>query len=292
MECRACPFECGVDRTKKLGICRASDQFEISIAQLHHWEEPPISGARGSGTIFFSHCNLRCRFCQNYEISQLGYGHKVTPQRLAEIMLELEQKGAHNINLVTPTHYSEQLIPVLEKVRPKLKIPVLWNSNGYEKVETLRRLEGLVAIYLPDLKYYDDQLARTYSSAPNYFQYASAAILEMRRQVGTNRYDEAGIIQQGLIIRHLVLPGHTDDSKQILTWIHDNLGPKTHISLMAQYHPTYRASELPGMNRRLRPSEYAEVRNHLLKLGFEEGYTQELSSASDEYTPDFNGRGI
>jgi len=292
MECRACPFECGVDRTKKLGICRASDQFEISIAQLHHWEEPPISGARGSGTIFFSHCNLRCRFCQNYEISQLGYGHKVTPERLAEIMLELEQKGAHNINLVTPTHYSEQLIPVLEKVRPKLKIPVLWNSNGYEKVETLRRLEGLVAIYLPDLKYYDDQLARTYSSAPNYFQYASAAILEMRRQVGTNRYDEAGIIQQGLIIRHLVLPGHTDDSKQILTWIHDNLGPKTHISLMAQYHPTYRASELPGMNRRLRPSEYAEVRNHLLKLGFEEGYTQELSSASDEYTPDFNGRGI
>ena len=292
MECRACPFECGVDRTKKLGICRASDQFEISIAQLHHWEEPPISGARGSGTIFFSHCNLRCRFCQNYEISQLGYGHKVTPQRLAEIMLELEQKGAHNINLVTPTHYSEQLIPVLEKVRPKLKIPVLWNSNGYEKVETLRRLEGLVAIYLPDLKYYDDQLARTYSSAPNYFQYASAAIVEMRRQVGTNRYDEAGIIQQGLIIRHLVLPGHTDDSKQILTWIHDNLGPKTHISLMAQYHPTYRASELPGMNRRLRPSEYAEVRNHLLKLGFEEGYTQELSSASDEYTPDFNGRGI
>jgi putative pyruvate formate lyase activating enzyme len=290
--CTTCPFECGVDRSVKLGVCRAPEQFEISLAQLHLWEEPPISGTRGSGTIFFSHCNLRCRFCQNYDISQLGRGREVTPERLLAIMRELEQQGAHNVNLVSPTHYSDQLLPVLERARAKLKVPVVWNSNGYEKADTIRRFEGLVQVYLPDLKYRSDELARAYSSAPEYFRFASAAITEMKRQVGRNRYDEHGIIKKGLIIRHLVLPGHAEDSRQILTWIHNDLGPRTSVSLMAQYYPVHRAADLPGMNRRLSIEEYDDVRRHFEALGFEEGFAQEPSSASRDYTPDFDGRGV
>lgn len=292
MECRQCPFECDVDRTKKLGVCRAPEEFVISQAQLHHWEEPPISGTRGSGTIFFTHCNLSCRFCQNYDISQLGHGRPVTSERLLAIMLELEQKGAHNINLVTPTHYTEQLVPVLGQARKRLSVPIVWNSNGYEKAETLAKLEGLVQVYLPDFKYFSAELARDLSSAPYYAQYAGPAVIEMRRQVGGNRYDDSGVIEKGLIIRHLVLPGHTDDSKRILDWIADNLGPRTHLSLMAQYYPAHRAAELPGMNRRLSAGEYEEVHSHLLELGFEEGFCQELSSARREYTPDFEGHGL
>lgn len=215
----------------------------------------------------------------------------VTPERLLAIMLELEQQGAHNVNLVSPTHYSDQLLPVLERARAKLKIPIVWNSNGYEKTDTLARLEGLVQIYLPDLKYHSDELARSFSSAPDYFRFATAALTEMKRQVGRNRYDENGIIEKGLIIRHLVLPGHADDSKQILTWIHDDLGPRTSVSLMAQYYPVHRAADLPGMNRRLDVEEYEDVRRHFEALGFEEGFVQEPSSASREYTPDFDGRG-
>lgn len=292
MLCNACPFECNIDRSIQPGRCRATEEIEIAQAQLHFWEEPPISGTRGSGTIFFSHCNLHCRFCQNYEISQLGFGKKVGQDKLVEIMLNLEKQGAHNINLVSPTHYTLQLIPVLKTAREKLKIPILWNSNAYEKIETLRRLEGLVSIYLPDLKYYSDELSRRFSSAPNYFHYASAAILEMKRQTGENIYDKEGIIQRGLIIRHLVLPGQIEDSQKILTWLKDNLGPKTHISLMAQYYPVYQADRLPEINRRLYPSEYQEVKDFFLSLGFEQGFFQELSSASPDYTPDFEGQGV
>ena len=292
MECRACPFECGVDRSVELGVCRAPEQFEVSLAQLHHWEEPPISGTRGSGAIFFSHCNLRCRFCQNYDISQLGQGREVTSERLLAIMFELEQQGAHNVNLVSPTHYSDQLLPVLEHARAKLKVPIVWNSNGYEKADTIRRLEGLVQVYLPDLKYHSDELARACSSAPDYFRHASAAVTEMKRQVGRNRYDEHGIIEKGLIIRHLVLPGHADDSKQILNWVHDDLGPRTHVSLMSQYYPVHRAAELPGMNRRLGSDEYDDVRRRFEELGFDEGFAQELSSAKRDYTPEFDGKGL
>ncbi|MBM3330416.1 radical SAM protein [candidate division WOR-3 bacterium] len=291
MECRACPFECGIDRSTELGVCRATDRFEIALAQLHHWEEPPISGTRGSGTIFFSHCNLRCRFCQNYDISQQGQGREVTPARLLAIMQELEQQGAHNVNLVSPTHYSDQLLPILELARARLKVPVVWNSNGYEKVETLARLEGLVQVYLPDLKYYSDALGRMCSSAPDYFRFASSAIAEMKRQVGRNRYDGHGIVEKGLIIRHLVLPGHAEDSKLLLEWIHDDLGPRTSVSLMSQYYPVHRAGELPGMGRRISQEEYDDVRHRFDDLGFEEGFAQDHSSASRDYTPDFDGRG-
>lgn len=292
MQCRACPFECGVDRSQSIGRCRASDRIEVSQAQLHFWEEPPISGTRGSGTIFFNHCNLSCRFCQNYEISQLGRGKIVSSESLIAAMLRLQDAGAHNINLVTPTQYSEQLLPILEAVKPRLHIPVVWNSNAYEKVETLARLQGLVQVYLPDIKYYSDELAVRCSSAPDYFRHASAAVLEMRRQVGTDEFAPDGTIRQGLIIRHLILPGHTDDSLAILDWIRESLGSATRVSLMAQYYPTYRAAELPGMNRRLSAAEYERVRRHYEKLGFDEGYVQEISSASAEYTPDFDGRGL
>jgi putative pyruvate formate lyase activating enzyme len=281
-----------VDRSVQVGVCRATDRIEIALAQLHHWEEPPISGTRGSGTIFFDHCNLRCRFCQNHDISQRDRGREVTPDRLLAIMQQLEQQGAHNINLVSPTHYSEQLLPVLGAACSRLRIPIVWNSNGYEKAETLARFEGLVQVYLPDLKYLSDELARVCSSAPDYFRYASAAITEMKRQVGLNRYDEHGIIEKGLIIRHLVLPGHTDDSKLLLRWMRDDLGPRTSVSLMSQYYPVHLASELPGMNRRLSPEEYDDVRRCYDELGFEEGFAQDHSSASRDYTPDFDGRGI
>jgi len=206
-------------------------------------------------------------------------------------MQELEQQGAHNVNLVSPTHYSDQLLPILELARARLKVPVVWNSNGYEKVETLARLEGLVQVYLPDLKYYSDALGRMCSSAPDYFRFASSAIAEMKRQVGRNRYDGHGIVEKGLIIRHLVLPGHAEDSKLLLEWIHDDLGPRTSVSLMSQYYPVHRAGELPGMGRRISQEEYDDVRHRFDDLGFEEGFAQDHSSASRDYTPDFDGRG-
>ena len=287
MECRACPFECGVDRSRTTGVCRATDTIELSTAQLHHWEEPPISGTRGSGTIFFSHCNLSCRFCQNHDISQLGNGRPVSGDELARIILDLQDRHAHNINLVTPTQYAEQLVPVLEQVRPRLQIPVVWNSNGYEKPDTLGRLDGLVSVFLPDLKYHSPELAVACSSAPDYFRHASAAIIEMRKLAGPDRWSDDGTIAAGLIIRHLVLPGHVDDTCRILDWIAAELGTETHISLMAQYCPVHRAAELPGLDRRLSPAEYARACARLEALGLDNGFTQELSSASSDFTPEF-----
>jgi len=285
MLCTACPFECGVDRSVERGRCRAGDRIEISIAQLHHWEEPPISGSRGSGTIFFSHCNLRCRFCQNYEISQLGRGRERTDDELLEMMYRLQDQGAHNINLVSPTQYTDQLVPVLE--RAELHVPVVWNSNGYEKVDRVQRLEGLVQVFLPDLKYRSDELAERCSGAAEYFRQASAAIAEMMQQTGPNRYRSDGTILAGVIIRHLVLPGQADDSVRVLEWIARELGTDTQVSLMAQYYPCHRAKELEGMDRRLTAQEYGRVKERLLELGFEDGFTQDLSSAIREYTPDF-----
>ncbi len=292
MLCNVCPFECNVDRSVKPGRCRATDKIKVAQAQLHFWEEPPISGTRGSGTIFFTHCNLHCKFCQNYDISQLGFGHKLSPEQLLTVMLNLQKQGAHNINLVTPTHYTLQLLPILQAAKKQLQIPILWNSNAYEKVSTLRQLAGIVDIYLPDLKYYSDDLAQQFSSAPNYFHYATQAILEMKRQVGKDIYNDAGILQKGLIIRHLILPGQTADSQKILNWIKENLGTDTHLSLMAQYYPIYRANELTELNRRLHPDEYEEVKECFLDLGFEQGFVQELSSATRNYTPDFKGEGL
>ncbi|MBN2536903.1 radical SAM protein [candidate division WOR-3 bacterium] len=287
MECRACPLECRADRAAGRGACGANDRFEVSNIQLHLWEEPPISGMRGSGTVFFSHCNLHCRFCQNWEISQLGRGRAITDAELESAILGLVEQGAHNVNLVSPTQYTDQLVPLLERLVPRLAVPVVWNSNAYEKLDRIQRLEGLVRVWLPDIKYQDDALARRYSSAPGYFGFASAAVSEMVRQVGANDCDDEGILRSGIIVRHLVLPGHSDDSIRILDWIAQELGTGVAISLMAQYYPAHRAAELEGMNRRLRPSEYARVRDHLEELGFETAFVQQLSSASSDYTPDF-----
>jgi putative pyruvate formate lyase activating enzyme len=288
VECRSCPLECRADRARRPGACGASDRFEVSNIQLHHWEEPPISGTRGSGTVFFSHCNLHCRFCQNWEISQLGRGRPIADGELETAILGLVEQGAHNVNLVSPTQYTDRLVPLLERLVPSLRVPVVWNSNAYEKLDRIRRLEGLVKVWLPDIKYSDDTLGRQCSSAPGYFGFASAAVREMVRQVGENDYDDEGIIRSGIIIRHLVLPGHSDDSIRILDWIAKELGTGVAVSLMAQYYPAHRAAELEGMDRRLRPSEYARVRDRIEELGFETAFVQQLSSASSDYTPDFS----
>ncbi|MGE5577102.1 MAG: radical SAM protein [Syntrophothermus sp.] len=299
----------------KKGFCLAKAEVEIARAGLHLWEEPCISGSRGSGTVFFSHCNLRCVFCQNYRISHEGFGRRVGIERLAEIFLELEARGAHNINLVSPTHFMPQVAEALTQAKEAgLGVPVVYNSNAYESVDALRRLEGLIDVYLPDLKYYNDSTAMRYSAAPGYFAAATAAVLEMFRQVGapefaaeggnnakgghSAQYDldadggSQGLITRGLIIRHLVLPGLVEESKRILDWIRANLPAGVYVSLMSQYVPLYKAGRYPEINRPVSPEEYEEVVEYFLKIGLENGYTQEPSSAAETYIPDFNLEGI
>jgi putative pyruvate formate lyase activating enzyme len=286
-DCRICPHSCGVNRYETTGVCRASAEIKINLHQLHHGEEPCLSGTNGSGTIFFSHCNLRCVFCQNHSISQSGWGSYATADRILAMMLELQDKGAHNINLVTPTHYSIQLAEILHKAKDKgLQIPVVWNSNAYENVETLRRLEGLVDIYLPDLKYAGCIYSEKYSHAPDYPATARKALLEMHRQVGRLKQDDDGIAWRGLIIRLLVMPGKVAGITDSLQWIHDNLGCEVFLSVMAQYYPTPQAQGYPEINRGINHAEYQEVLETLERLNFTNGYTQELS-CSDEWTPDF-----
>ncbi|MEO0226121.1 MAG: radical SAM protein [candidate division WOR-3 bacterium] len=294
MLCNICPHQCLVDRKEKVGICKAPAEFKIARAQLHYYEEPCISGKQGSGTIFFSHCNLHCKFCQNYKISQKYFGKIVTAERLVEIMFELKTRGALNINLVSPTPYTEQLISVLEyvKVKNKLNLPIIWNSNGYEKIETLRNLSGLVDVYLPDLKYFSSALSLKFSGVKDYFKWASSALLEMRRQLPEDIFNKDGIMEKGLILRHLVLPGQIEDSKKVLEWVRRSLGRKTIVSLMAQYYPTYCATDYPPLDRRLTQDEYQEVCDYFLELGFTDGFFQELSSAESSYTPDFNLEGV
>jgi putative pyruvate formate lyase activating enzyme len=318
MECRICPHECGADRRTKLGVCRAPDVPEVALAALHHWEEPAISGTRGSGTIFFAHCNLACVFCQNWDISQgadgkansefriqnaecrteTGGGKRVSVGRLREIAFDLKAQGAHNINLVSPTPYSEMLLEALLPVKPELAIPIVWNTNAYELVSELERLESLVDVYLPDIKFQNPDVAKRYCGAADYFQFASRAIGEMVRQKSEVRMQKSEVAEpgpvvmtQGVIIRHLVIPGQAEDSKRILEWIADAIGTEVHISLMAQYTPVHRASEFPEVNRRLRHSEYEAVCDYFCELGFENGWVQELSAASSEYTPEFDLRG-
>jgi putative pyruvate formate lyase activating enzyme len=294
MECHVCPHDCGVDRALQPGFCRAPAQPKIALASLHHWEEPVISGSQGSGTIFFSGCNLACVFCQNYNISQGDEGKIITIERLRAIAFELKQQGAHNINLVSPTPYSEMILAALLPIKSELAIPVVWNSNGYELASVISHLEPLVDVYLPDFKYASDDAARKYSGIRDYFPHASAAIGEMWRQKRQNRLVKAGPVElmtQGLVIRHLILPGQTEDSKQVLRWIAENLSTAVYISLMAQYTPVHYAAQHPEINRRLRRSEYDEVCEYFDELGFENGWVQELTSASSEYTPDFNLHG-
>lgn len=291
--CTLCPRECGADRTLGPGRCGAASLPRLARAALHRWEEPCVSGGdprRGSGTVFFSGCPLGCRFCQNHSISHENFGKEVSVSRLSEIFLELEEQGAWNINLVSATQYIPQVIETLEVVKGRLNIPVVWNTGGYEKAESLRLLEGYVDIYLPDLKFYDPILSGLCADAPDYFSVASAAILEMFRQVGPVQTDEDGMLRRGMMVRHLVLPGQRKDSERLLRWLAGAVPTEEILlSLMSQYTP-YRPLEKP-FNRRVASFEYNWVRDIAEELGFS-GYGQERTSAKEEYTPPFDLTGV
>lgn len=292
--CTLCPRRCGADRRTGNGRCGAGNTLRAARAALHRWEEPCISGedtARGSGTVFFCGCTLGCVFCQNGSISHGGEGREITAQRLAEIFLELQAQGAYNINLVTPTQYLPWIEEALRLCGDRLAVPVLYNTGGYERVETLRRLWGKVQIYLPDLKYYDSDLSARYSAAPDYFAVASLALREMFRQVGAVRFDENGILQSGMVVRHLVLPGAFRDSLRLLDWLAEEFNPETiRLSLMSQYTPPAGIA-IKELRRPVFTYEYRKVCERAAELGFL-GYTQQRSSADAAYTPPFDGTGL
>ena len=292
MVCNLCPRMCGAQRTadRGEGDCRMPSTPVLARATLHHWEEPPISGTRGSGTVFFSGCSLGCVFCQNEEISHRDMGKPVSVARLTEICRELVEQGAHNLNFVTPTHYAHAVKELLEGYRPG--VPVVWNCGGYERVDTLRSLEGLVDIYLPDLKYLDANAAGRYSAATDYPAAATAAIREMVRQVGACETDKGGLLKKGVVIRHLLLPGQLAGAKAVMDWVAREFEPGTVLfSLMSQYTPWGRAGEFPEIDRKLRASEIRAAQQYMDALGLE-GFVQDSDSAKREYTPDFDLTGI
>ena len=286
-KCEICPHRCKVNRQEgKIGRCRCNDKIKIALVSTHNYEEPCISKIHGSGTVFFSNCNLSCMYCQNYEISQLGRGKNITIQELADIFIKQQSKGVNNINLVTPTMYAYQIIEAIKIARKNgLRIPIIYNTNGYENVETIKALEGYIDVYLPDLKYYSNEMSRKYSKVDNYFKYATKAIKEMYKQVGTAKFNEDGIIQKGVIIRHLVLPNHLQNSKHILKWIKENMPEDIYVSVMAQYFPTYKAKEDKYINRKINNKEYKEIENFLYTLNLTNGYIQELGKHEEEYVP-------
>ena len=289
-KCEICPHKCKVNRlNKEIGRCKAKDTVKVALASIHNFEEPCISGKKGSGTIFFSNCNLNCIYCQNYEISQQGLGKEISIERLAEIFIMQQEKGVENINLVTPTSYVPQIIEAIKIAKEKgLKIPIVFNTNGYECVETLKLLEGYIDIYLPDLKYFYNELGKKYSKVENYFEIATRAIKEMYRQVGSPILNEDGIMQKGLMIRHLILPNNIPNSKKVLKWIKENLDNNVYISIMAQYFPAYKAKGRDDINRKLSKEEYEEIENYLFKLDLENGYIQDLGEHEEEYVPKWN----
>ena len=288
--CRICPRNCNVNRLAgNKGFCRCDDKIKIALVSTHNFEEPCISGKNGSGTIFFSNCNLRCIYCQNHEISQENVGKEVSVKRLSEIFLEQQERGVNNINLVTPTMYVYQIIKAIKIAKASgLKIPIVYNTNSYENVETIEELEGFIDVYLPDLKYYSNDLAIKYSKAPNYFEVATNAIKEMYKQVGSVQVDENGIIKKGVIIRHLILPNHIQNTKNILKWVKENMPSDIYVSIMAQYFPTYKAKEDDLLNRKISKKEYNEVEKYLYTLGLENGYMQDLGKHEEEYVPKFD----
>lgn len=289
MICNQCPRRCNVDRENALGYCRAPNAYKLARASLHFWEEPCISGKSGSGAVFFSGCNLGCVFCQNYEISHKCKGVEVSEERLIRIFEHLVDEGANNINLVNPTHYAVQLAHTLKKYKPP--VPVVYNTSGYDSVDTLKLLDGLVDIYLPDFKYIRNDKASRYSRAEDYPQFAMPALTEMKRQVGNDVFDENGIMKRGMIIRHLVLPGNTNSAIQALDYLAENFGD-TYISVMAQYVPCTDLSEYKEINRKITKREYDKVVNHILELGLEKVFLQKLESATEYYIPDFDLSGV
>ncbi|MCA6071144.1 MAG: radical SAM protein [Endomicrobium sp.] len=278
-KCIICPRKCGVNRNAgQKGLCRTADKIFVASSNIHTGEEPPISAKNGSGAIFFSNCTLQCVFCQNYPISQLGNGREISIDDLVEMMLNLQNRGAHNINFVTPTHYSAQIAKSVYLARKKgLKIPILYNCSGYENVETLKLLEGIVDIYLPDIKYSDSKTAFKYSGVKNYVEANQSALKEMRRQVGDLAVDCNGVAKKGIIIRHLVLPGNVENTKKVLDFIAKELSRDTFISLMAQYHPAYKSDKFQELSRSLIEGDYEEALNYLKLLNMERGWAQNLN---------------
>ncbi|MBQ9136150.1 MAG: radical SAM protein [Lachnospiraceae bacterium] len=295
MGCRLCPRECNADRAKgEIGYCGESNDLRVARAALHMWEEPCISGETGSGTVFFTGCPLKCIFCQNNTIADGSVGKSISTERLAEIFLELQKKGACNINLVTATHFVPQIIAALKLAKAKgLSIPVVYNCGGYEKVETLRLLDGLIDIYLPDLKYYSPKLSARYSNAPDYFEKASAAISEMVRQTGTPIFDEAtGLMKRGVIVRHLLLPGRLADSKKIMSYLYHTYKNDIYVSIMSQYTPMGTFPDMPELNRRVSHKEYNTLVDYCLELGIENGFIQEGEVALESFIPPFDLEGV
>lgn len=288
--CTLCPRNCHANRTQgQIGYCGQTAEITYARAALHMWEEPCISGTRGSGTVFFSGCNLRCIFCQNYKIAHKNNGKKISIKELSNIFLDLQEKGAHNINLVTPTHFTPQIAAALRLAKKEgLCLPIIYNTSSYELVSSLQLLDGLIDIYLPDCKYMSSSLSQSYSYAPNYFAYASKAIAEMYRQVGAPLFDPAsGLMKKGMIVRHLILPGQTKDSKKILRYLHNTYGNTIYISIMNQYTPVSPVSSIEELNRPVTKEEYSRVVYFAQRIGIENGFIQEGETASESFIPSF-----
>lgn len=292
--CNLCPRECNADRgLGKIGFCKVPNHIKVARATLHFWEEPCISGEEGSGTVFFSGCNLRCVYCQNRKIAEGVYGKEIDVDRLAAIFLELQAKGANNINLVTPSHYVLQIVSALKKAKNEgLFVPIVYNSGAYEKVETLKLLEGYMDVYLPDFKYMDGNLGGRYSNAEDYPVVAKKAIDEMVRQVGKPEFDNRGILKRGVVVRHLVLPGCIKDSKNIIKYLYDTYGNDIFISILNQYTPLTGLEKYPEINRKLTEEEYNEVVDFAIEIGVENGFIQEGDVADESFIPDFDGQGV
>lgn len=289
-KCNLCPRECNVDRKEGTGFCRVSDTLTLGRADLHFWEEPCISGYAGSGAVFFSGCNMGCIFCQNMPLSRGRVGKKISTDSLRKIFCDLIDKGADNINLVTPSHYVPQICEALSK--EKLPVPVIYNTSAYEKTETLKMLDGLIDIYLPDLKYMKKGISKAFSGAPDYPEIALSAIKEMYRQTGDAVFDDEGMLQKGIIIRHLVLPGYLDNTYDVLDAVSEHFSEGVLFSLMSQYTPPKKELKYPSLNRRLTEEEYEKAVDYMYLCGIENGFLQELSSANEEYTPDFDLTGV
>lgn len=291
--CNICPRKCGVDRAKAKGYCGMSDRVKISRAALHMWEEPCISADKGSGTVFFSGCNMKCVFCQNKDISHDGFGKEITVEHLADIMLRLQSEGALNINLVTPTHYTLQIIEAVKIARQKgLNLPIVCNTSGYENVRTVKLLKDTVDVWLPDFKYIDNEKAIRYSNAPGYVEIAKRALDKMVSQQGECVFDADGVIQKGVIVRHLVMPGGVGDAKKITRYLHRRYGDKIYISLMSQYTPCTDLSMYPEIDRKVTAAEYDEVVDFAVDIGVENGFIQDGERASESFIPPFNLEGV
>ncbi|MBQ4515291.1 MAG: radical SAM protein [Clostridia bacterium] len=292
--CTICPRKCGVNRIDgKLGYCRTNADLIVSRASLHQWEEPCISGKNGSGTVFFSGCSLGCVYCQNHLITKAESGKKISVERLCEIFFELKEKGAHNINLVTPTHFALHIIKAIKLAKTKgLNLPIVYNTSGYESVSTLKMLDGLIDVYLPDFKYLSSDIAKEFSFAEDYPEIAKTAIAEMYRQTGKFEVSDDGMIKKGVIVRHLVLPGYVDESKKVIKYLYDNFSDNIFISIMNQYTPMPAMKNHPNLHRKLTTFEYEKVIDYALSLGVENAFIQDKNTAKESFIPDFNCEGI